>query len=606
MKLNTNILLAQLRKQPRHGADPNEDAKKVANDLKAAIGALPELSSLYEQYQKVLAGVNTEQAQLSQGLNQIITVQRDYQKQITELYKSITFLEEENKALAKSFGLNTAQGQKLADSIRTLGKEFGIGDDKLFEYAQSLRDLTGGLLSSKNMGSAFAKQMIQTRQILMNNMGITAEAADGYEMYAAGMGKSGSDILLMQEKIAKSIAGADDTKGLDAMAIQRDLAEEIGSLTADLQMRYNKIPGSLELAVLKSKALGLNMERLNAAGDNLLNIESSVGQELEYQLLSGQRLLTQDKKSLTDAYRRATIEGDADKQAQLMNHLLETQGDILNKNMFARKKAAELLGMDEAILAKSIQKREALLELDKTDLMNLSADKFEDELKKLEKEVGTDEKKQKALQKLKDATDLRTTEQQSLDALKNIETNTKLAFSGKIDLGALQKSLVDQVKGKDSGFGKLVTQFDDQAFAKLVGNFTNISKVTDAVITPLQKFAKTIPYLGSQLETMIEKLKKVVTTVEQAKSVRDTLIIPDRGPILKPASNDVIAAFRPGDVIDTTLNSSAGGGANIDYAKLASAIASAMSNVKVEATVKTDTLYAATKLNGPRRFGQKG
>jgi hypothetical protein len=606
VKLNTNILLAQLRKQPRHGADPNEDAKKVANDLKAAIGALPELSSLYEQYQKVLAGVNTEQAQLSQGLNQIIKVQKDYQTQITALYKSITFLEEENKALAKSFGLNTAQGQKLADSIRTLGKEFGIGDDKLFEYAQSLRDLTGGLLSSKNMGSAFAKQMIQTRQILMNNMGITAEAADGYELYAAGMGKSGSDILLMQEKIAKSIAGADDNKGLDAMAIQRDLAEEIGSLTADLQMRYNKIPGSLELAVLKSKALGLNMERLNAAGDNLLNIESSVGQELEYQLLSGQRLLTQDKKSLTDAYRRATIEGDADKQAQLMNHLLETQGDILNKNMFARKKAAELLGMDEATLAKSIQKREALLELDKTDLMNLSADKFEDELKKLEKEVGTDEKKQKALQKLKDATDLRTTEQQSLDALKNIEMNTKLAFSGKIDLGALQKSLVDQVKGKDSGFGKLVTQFDDQAFAKLVGNFTNISKVTDAVITPLQNFAKTIPYLGSQLETMIEKLKKVVTTVEQAKSVKDTLIIPDRGPILKPASNDVIAAFRPGDVIDTTLNSSAGGGANIDYAKLASAIASAMSNVKVEATVKTDTLYAATKLNGPRRFGQKG
>ena len=603
MKLNTNILLAQLRKQPRHGADPNEDAKKVANDLKAAIGALPELSSLYEQYQKVLAGVNTEQAQLSQGLNQIIAVQRDYQKQITALYKSITFLEEENHKLAKSFGLNTAQGQKLADSIRTLGKEFGIGDDKLFEYAQSLRDLTGGLLSSKNMGSAFAKQMIQTRQILMNNMGITAEAADGYELYAAGMGKSGSDILLMQEKIAKSIAGS---SGLDKMAVQRDLAEEIGSLTADLQMRYNKIPGSLELAVLKSKALGLNMERLNAAGDNLLNIESSVGQELEYQLLSGQRLLTQDKKSLTDAYRRATIEGDADKQAQLMNHLLETQGDILNKNMFARKKAAELLGMDEATLARSIQKREILQKLGAQDLMNLSADKFQGALKDLEKQVANDPTRKQLFADLLAATDTRTTEQQSLDALKNIEMNTKLAFSGKIDLGALQKSLVDQVKGKDSGFGKLVTQFDDQGFAKLVGNFTNISKVTDAVITPLQNFAKTIPYLGSQLETMIEKLKKVVTTVEQAKSVEDTLIIPDRGPILKPASNDVIAAFRPGDVIDTTLNSSAGGGANIDYAKLASAIASAMSNVKVEATVKTDTLYAATKLNGPRRFGQKG
>ena len=75
----------------------------------------------------------------------------------------------------------------------------------------------------------------------------------------------------------------------------------------------------------------------------------------------------------------------------------------------------------------------------------------------------------------------------------------------------------------------------------------------------------------------------------------DSLIIPDRGPILKPAPNDVIAAFRPGDVIDKTLKG--GGGSGIDYNKMAIAIAAAMQNVKVEATIKTDNLFGSTKQN---------
>jgi len=45
-----------------------------------------------------------------------------------------------------------------------------------------------------------------------------------------------------------------------------------------------------------------------------------------------------------------------------------------------------------------------------------------------------------------------------------------------------------------------------------------------------------------------------------------------------------------------------GGGGSIDYNKLASAIASAMQHVTVQATVKPDMLFAASKLNGKRRF----
>jgi hypothetical protein len=272
--------------------------------------------------------------------------------------------------------------------------------------------------------------------------------------------------------------------------------------------------------------------------------------------------------------------------------------------MFARKKAAELMGMDEAQLSKAIQKREIIQKIGAEDLMNLSADKFEGALKDLEAKVAADPTRKALFDDLLKATDQRTTAERSEDLLEQIQSNTKLTASGGIDIGALQDTLVNELKLTGKGtLNALITTLDRDM--ELVGEVTNIGKLANAMKTPLQELVKLIPGFGDQISTAIDNLTKVITASKILSTVgtTDALIMPDRGPILKPAKNDVIAAFRPGDVIDKTIKSS-GGGTGIDYSKLASAIASAMSNVKVEATVKADTLYAATKLNGPRRFGQ--
>jgi hypothetical protein len=83
--------------------------------------------------------------------------------------------------------------------------------------------------------------------------------------------------------------------------------------------------------------------------------------------------------------------------------------------------------------------------------------------------------------------------------------------------------------------------------------------------------------------------------------------------------NDGIVKFHPADkfmqVNDSTMiagtnvdgnkklaRAITGGGQSIDYNRLAAAIASAMQHVKVEATVKPDMLFSATKMNDRRRF----
>ena len=611
MRVNTyhDILIKHLRSKPKLGKqsiDPEERQKEINNKLQNLSERIPKLSALYDTYKTILKGVATEEVNLSQGLGQVITYQKNYQTQIESLYKSMTALEQANKDLSKEFGLNAKNGAILAKAIRGLSTESGVGEDKLFEYAKSLRSLTGGMLTAKNITTTYGKALVNARQIMITNLGVSEDAADGYELMAAGMGKSGLQLLSNQSKLAAAIG---KKTGLDSMAIQRDLTEEIGNLTADLQMRYDKIPGSLELAVLKSKALGLSMRDLASTGDNLLNIESSIGTELEYQLLSGKRLLVDGKKSLTDAYRRATIEGDADEQARLINHLLEDQGEILQKNMFARKKASELLGIDESVLAKSIQKREALVKLGAEELMNLKADDFEAALSKLETEIGNDVDRKKIFEELKKATDTRSTDEQALDVLKVIETNTKL--SAGVDVAKVQEQLLAEIKrGDRQSFQGLITAFNNMDTMKLVGEYKNISGVATAIENPLSLLATQLPVIGDVLKTTLELLKKLTigtTATQIGQSARDAVFMNDGliqlhqdDKLMRVNDSTMIAGTNVGGMRDFAR---AANNSSIDYNKMAQAIAAAMQNVKVEANVKTDNLYAATKLNGPTRFG---
>jgi len=602
--LNTNNILKYLRSKPKQGRIPDtpeeQERKYLETEIEKLSRTLPQLTSLYQLYATVLKNVNTQNTQYQQGLRINIGFQAELAKSVDTLYKNLTYLEEENKGLAKAFGVSSKGGQKLADSVRTVykdlvesNKEFAIGETKLFGYAQQLQDTAGGMLHAGNMSNDMAQSMLKASQIMQNNMGLSEDVSEGFILYAAGMEEQADATLAIQKKLADSISKA---TGIDALTIQKSITEDIGNLTADLQLQYQRIPGSLELAVLKSKALGLNMERLHTAGTNLLDIESSIGSELEYQLVSGQRLLDQNDKSLTDAYRRATIEGDANKQAELMNHLIKTQGPILEKNLFARKKAAELLGTDEATLARSIQKQKLITKLGAENIMRLAAG----DMSKVAEQLRAKGVDNKDIAELLKASDTRTTAEIANDHLKNIELLTKLNISKDVDIGQTQEDLIAEIRRTGdksiSGYAQMLSGNEN-----IIGKYANVGGVADTISAPLTKLAESLPILGADLKTIVEKLT-ALAKVRAGVDVHDTLIMPDRGPILRPAATDVIAAFRPNDVIDRTLKTSGGG--SIDYNKLAKTFVLALSNANIQATIKSDNLYSSTKINNARRFGQ--
>jgi hypothetical protein len=327
-------------------------------------------------------------------------------------------------------------------------------------------------LSAGKEISGFGKKLLQAQQYMQNNLGVSAAAAEGYEYYASTIADSGAEALTVQKELADVLQAK---TGIKSEQIQKELIEGIGKAGADLQLQYSRIPGTLELAVLKANALGTSIEGLNSAGQNLLNIEQSIGQEMEYQLLSGKRLLTQDGKSLTNAYRQATIQGDANKQAELMDQFLKDQGPILEKNLFARKKAAELMGTDEATLARMLQKQKIMSELGVESLMKLNQNDIGAVVSKLRKD-GVDESK---IQSLIKSTDNRTTAEVANDYLKSIDE--KIINASGVDVGAASATAMAGTKA----FEPMMTQFSSKEMMASFGAISNFGETFKALTEPL-------------------------------------------------------------------------------------------------------------------------
>jgi len=596
-------LIARLKKLDRLGQPPTPEQNDIKSKLETLTSTLPSLDAFADQYSKIVSIIDDQNALYSQGLGKVIGIQASFNAGIMSLVKNLTYLEQSNSKLNTSFGLSSRSAQLFAAKLRTVAIDGNIGTDKMFAYAESVKDLTSGFIQSSKIQSKFQTNLLQGQQYMKNNLKVTDAAAEGYEYYASSLNQTGIETLAIQNKMAASLAEA---TGIDQLSIQKDLTETIGSLTADLQMQYSRIPGSLELSVLKARALGLSLGDLNKTGTSLLNIESSIGTEMEYQLLSGKRLLTADGKSLTNAYRMATIQGDSNKQADLMNQLIKDQGPMLEKNLFARQKAAQLLGTDEAALARSIQKQKLITKLGAENLMRLS----NGDMTQVATQLRAKGVKEEDIKALITASDTRTTAERELDLQQKTYDLTRQMYDSKINV--TDAGIAAQTKAAE--YTPLKTSLDGAALA--LGAITSFGESVTAVNTPISNITAQLPLFGNALKGAIDWATNAVnikfSTGENvaASSIdsQDALIM-----------NDGVIKFNPADkfmqVNDSTMiagtnvdgnkklaRAISGGGGTIDYNKLASAIASAMQHVTVQATVKPDMLFAASKLNGKRRF----
>jgi hypothetical protein len=358
-------------------------------------------------------------------------------------------------------------------------EKLGVSQKLAIQYATSIRNIAPNINNVEAATNKYYIGLGRVQQVLTTNLGLSADQAESYSEFAMQNGENADESLAQTNAVAQAVAKATGNQGAF-----KDILAGIAKTTADVQLQYGRIPGSLAAGVAKAKSLGLEMANLSAAGKNLLNIEASIGQELEYQLLSGNRLIGNQQasaelqgKSLTNAYREATMKGDANAQADTLNTILEQEGDTLKTNLFAREQMSKLLGMDEAALSRALQKKSILEKLPGGEAL---FDKTGDALLEAAKTAGATEDQ---MQDLVKATDTRTTDQKIEEVLEMMvdkgikatlvnqsqivkDTQTKLV-SGANNLAGVQPSR-DQTE--KIGAGKLA--------------FKAVTSIPDGVISP--------------------------------------------------------------------------------------------------------------------------
>jgi len=513
--------------------------------------------------------------------------------------KQTAMFENESADLAKTFGINIVEAQNLNVALDKIAGSFQGGSKYLRTYVSNLKGLTGGFAANeKFLSGKYGTSLLKTQEILVTNLKLTGDQANKYAAFAASAGNSSTEQIVLQQSIADQIE-----KSTGLTGVFRDSISDISELSADVQLQYSKMPGNLELAVVKARQLGLKMSDLHKTGKQLLNIESSIGDELEYQLLSGNRLVDQQGNSLTNQYRQAVMSKDANKQADLLNQILKQEGSTLENNLFAREQMSKLLGMDEAAISQALQKQKVLSKIeselggniknlfDKDSAQITAAVNQLDSFKALD-----DTAKKKYLDEIQGLRTVQTTDEMMLQGIDQmvslLQTSVYKSYGDKgIKMSeifqARKESLRTGAENINADIGAGFSSQTAQAATAVLGAGTTTAGALSQ-----------IPGLGklSSLAITPQRANVYATTVTlstgNANSMEDGVIAPGGGKVL--FSGGKASLFGADDYVTASTNNplTAGGGGN-SAALFAAAAQSIVSAIKTQ----TDALTSNSGLN---------
>jgi hypothetical protein len=511
--------IKRLKQQPRLGMPKkiSEAAGQLTTDLSSAYSNLESqvgsITDIFKLQSQAMLSMQTDSANLATGINKLTGTLQGLNKGFLDNVEQITKIFARNNELIKSYGITEDAAQDMGFAIDKLSIDLNFGREETEKYIKQLGNLTNGFIVSDKGGNQFNQSLIKQQRYLTDIVGVSEEAAEAIMDMNAGIASRdvASTGKVTAEQLEKQLVlRANEAKAIEKLTglkgVQRTIDAEIAAAGSETSLQYSRMPKTLGLAVMKSKALGLSMEQMAKTGDELLNIESSVGNELEYQLLSGKRLVNNQGESLTNLYRQATIQGDMNKQADIMKQIMDSQGDVLENNMLARKQLATTLGVEEGTMAKMVQKRKLLKSMGAEKLFDLTGEALEKELKNLG--ASRDD-----MAEIMEQDDTRTTQDRMAESLRNIETKGILArFATKdaemnisgYDKGAFKSMYTDSIAGIKTALSdyKVAIGATKEGLKSGADTFFNFQNQVDSVVGSAAILNKSVTSVAAELTTL--------------------------------------------------------------------------------------------------------
>ena len=269
--------------------------------------------------------------------------------QTTQLQKNLVLSQDEARNLRQDFNdMAVASGdvavntQRLVEANLALGKQLGFNSK-----------------FTTDLNVQFVK--------LTKQIGLSEEAAGGLAKLSIATGST----LEESKNIALGTSQALSAQ-YGIQLNQREVLEEVGKISGQTLAMFKGSVPALTQAVAQAKLLGTSLETTKKQASALLNFETSIENELQAELLTGQQL------NLERA-RTAALMGD---QTTVMKELANQNIDFnkfSNMNVIAQDKVAAALGLSSDELSNQLLKQQ-YLNKSREEIVALAGDEVADRI----------------------------------------------------------------------------------------------------------------------------------------------------------------------------------------------------------------------------------
>jgi hypothetical protein len=566
--------------------------------LEAFVGSAAELERLQQKYKqfkstlessfKTIKTLNKEFGSTNFAAGMLYKTILGLNQGLVDISKATNFYEERNVKLSKALGITTTKGTQLGVQLDKVSEHFNLGGEATRKYAENIEMQFSGLGSiiskAAGEGSAYAEQLFLANQILVDQYELSEDAANTLINLGMQQGKTAAQTITELEATALAIEETTGNTG-----VFKEILQDISAISATNSTIFGKYPSQLGIATFTARRLGASFDDIANAARGALNIEQSIGAELEYQLLTG-RKINSGNKNILQEFRKAYLTNDPVKMAQSYEQIFATQGDLIKNDINAANSLAAAMGISTEELLRQNRVYEARGTL---------IDQFKDDPKinallgedgQIEINADTIATLQDKLQQLETA----GAPEEQIDALKGFLSASKTQESS-------TEMLIRSLDSLNATIAQRLTKLSPE-LGDIASRKTNVGKLTNVASTAETGLIDTLSSrqnkeLLSALGTLgfgKSTIDNILGAFNSISSVEDFILRPGQPPISFRKDDILIGGTDPfGQGVNSSRMNNTNNNVSADM--LASAVSTALQSSNLHVTVKVDPLALKTQ-----------
>ena len=340
-KINTNMgltgkLMTGIGKIPIIGQFTNAD--KVLEKMRDHAGEVDENGNLINnKFSTMKEGIKEAGKQIVEGMMDPLVI-------ITALIKSGLQFDKQLTDLQKGMGVSREEATGLRNEMSTAAAATGdmaINSERMLKTFSMLQGQLG-------IAASFSTQMTADATVLSEKVGLSDKATGNFAKSSLVVGKS------IDEQYKGSLGIVSSIRAATGIAVPfKETLEKAANVGGQIRAQMGGSLEEITKAVATASALGMELEQVAAAGNSMLNFQSSIESELEAELLTGKQL------NLEKA-RLAALTGDYATLAKEINKEAGTFSDFQKMNVLQQNALAKSFGMSADEMSNMMMDQEVL------------------------------------------------------------------------------------------------------------------------------------------------------------------------------------------------------------------------------------------------------